>query len=51
MRERAQALATQIRAENGVEAAVAAFERRFESVRQNGSPTRGRPAVLAGEAQ
>jgi sterol 3beta-glucosyltransferase len=51
MRERAQALAARIREEDGVTAAVAAFERRFADTRQNGSPARGRPAVLAGEAQ
>jgi sterol 3beta-glucosyltransferase len=51
LRERAQALAARILEEDGVAAAVAAFERRFAGARNNGSPARGRPAVLAGVAQ
>jgi UDP:flavonoid glycosyltransferase YjiC (YdhE family) len=50
MRERAQALAARIREEDGVTAAVAAFERRFGDARRDESPA-GRPAVLAGGAQ
>jgi UDP:flavonoid glycosyltransferase YjiC (YdhE family) len=46
LRERARALAARIRAEDGVAAAVSAFERRFGS----GSPARRGPAVLAGGA-
>jgi sterol 3beta-glucosyltransferase len=50
LRERAQALAARIREENGVAAAVAAFERRFGNARRNASSARGPPAVLAGGA-
>jgi UDP:flavonoid glycosyltransferase YjiC (YdhE family) len=51
MRERAQALAARIREEDGVTAAVAAFERRFGEARRNESSARSGPAVLAGGAQ
>jgi UDP:flavonoid glycosyltransferase YjiC (YdhE family) len=51
LRERAHALAARIREEDGVAAAVAAFERRFGSARPNGLSARGQPAVLAGGAQ
>jgi sterol 3beta-glucosyltransferase len=51
LRECAQALAARIRDEDGVAAAVAAFERRVGSARRNGSSARGQPAVLAGGAQ
>ena len=47
MRERAQALAARIREEDGVAAAVAAFERRLGSAERDGSSARARPAVLA----
>ena len=47
MRERAQALAARIREEDGVAAAVAAFERRLGSAEHHGSSARARPAVLA----
>jgi sterol 3beta-glucosyltransferase len=47
MRERAQALAARIRDEDGVAAAVAAFERRLGSAESDGSSARARPAVLA----
>jgi UDP:flavonoid glycosyltransferase YjiC (YdhE family) len=40
LRERAQALAARIREEDGVAAAVAAFERRFGSARRNGPSAR-----------
>jgi sterol 3beta-glucosyltransferase len=51
LRERAQALAARIRAEDGVAAAVAAFERRFGSAQRDRPFARGRAAVLAGGAE
>jgi sterol 3beta-glucosyltransferase len=51
VRERAQALAARIREEDGVAVAVAGFERRFGSARQDRSRGRGRPAVAAGGSQ
>jgi sterol 3beta-glucosyltransferase len=51
LRERAQALAARIRAEDGVAPAVAAFERRFGGAGRNGAPARVRPAVFASGAQ
>jgi sterol 3beta-glucosyltransferase len=51
LRERAHALAARIREEDGVAAAVAAFERRFGSARHNGPSPRRRPSVPAGGAR
>jgi sterol 3beta-glucosyltransferase len=51
LRESAAALALRIREEDGVAAAVAAFERRFGSGACDGSSVRGPRAVLAGGAQ
>jgi UDP:flavonoid glycosyltransferase YjiC (YdhE family) len=51
LRESARAIAVRIREEDGVAAAVAAFQRRFGGAGRNGSSARGRPAVIAGGAQ
>jgi UDP:flavonoid glycosyltransferase YjiC (YdhE family) len=51
LRESAQDLAVRIREEDGVAAAVAAFERRFGGATSNGSSARGRRALLASGAQ
>jgi len=51
LRERAQALGARIREEDGVAAAVAAFERRFGSASGDGSSARAQPPVATGVAQ
>jgi sterol 3beta-glucosyltransferase len=51
MREHAEQLAARIREEDGVAAAVAAFDRRIGNARSNGPPARRLPAALVGGAQ